>query len=434
MTNIFSKILKISSSAVFLVALLLFVQNAEAQTSSVKWNNPSIANAPAGIQHQSFFSQSMQTDVGYTVYVPPGYATSNQSYPVIYFLHGINGNEWNYHSSTSGNQNALPALIESGQVAPAIVIFVNGGKGLNYINASGSCASTKACPETMIITELIPDVDARFRTIASREGRAIQGFSMGGIGASYYGVKYPQLFSSVAAFSSACYLIDTCADVQNSIVSLVPGVSSPKPAFKLSYGSETGAITSWQNQMQGLLENMNFVVPELSVLFGVGHDFSEQLSYPVSANVSYGKAVAQFHQQYFGDAPNPTATPQPTSTPPASPVVSPSPVSSPVATPTTVPGISPSPEASTQPNPTRSPRASASPGVRGGGRGSFSNSNMSREELIALVDVDGNRELNAQDFIQMRGIFGSENCEKNIVGSCTIDIYDYNALYEVAVQ
>jgi enterochelin esterase-like enzyme len=52
--------------------------------------------------------------------------------------------------------------------------------------------------ETIVVKELLPHIDATFRTIATREGRIVEGFSMGGYGAARLGFKYPQLFSAVS--------------------------------------------------------------------------------------------------------------------------------------------------------------------------------------------------------------------------------------------
>ena len=51
--------------------------------------------------------------------------------------------------------------------------------------------------ETVFIKEVITDVDRAFRTVASREGRILEGFSMGGYGAARLGFKYPQIFAGI---------------------------------------------------------------------------------------------------------------------------------------------------------------------------------------------------------------------------------------------
>jgi endo-1,4-beta-xylanase len=52
-----------------------------------------------------------------------------------------------------------------------------------------------------VIKELIPYIDQHYRTIASRNGRSIQGMSMGGFGCMRLGLKYPDMFSSIVAFA-----------------------------------------------------------------------------------------------------------------------------------------------------------------------------------------------------------------------------------------
>ena len=414
------KLITISFGVLISLAGLFIVSAAKAQSDTVTWNYPGVANPPDNIQHHSFSSESMQVEVGYTVYLPPGYASSSQPYPVIYFLHGIQGNEWNYHNSAN-NPNNLPSLIDSGKIPPTIVVFPNGGRGLNYIDAPGSCDSSKACPETMIITELIPEVDSKFRTIASREGRAIQGFSMGGIGASYYGTKYPNLFSSVAALSSGCWLIDSGTQVQNSINAQAIAVGSNKPAFMLSYGSETGKIVTWQNELYGLLQNQNYKINPVTILTGKGHDLGEQLS-AIPDTTTFGLMLGLFHWENFGNSqtPGPTGTPVPTPTSTPVPSDIPTPTPSPTATPTP----SGEPGFGSSPRPTRTPRPSPSARPKTSGR------TLSAAERTA-ADLDGNNRVDRNDFAQLRQRFGTESCDHNIVGDCQIDIYDYNALYEV---
>jgi S-formylglutathione hydrolase FrmB len=62
--------------------------------------------------------------------------------------------------------------------------------------------------ETMIIEELIPHIDRSYRTLASREGRLIEGFSMGGYGAARLGFKYPQLFAAISLIAAGPLQLD----------------------------------------------------------------------------------------------------------------------------------------------------------------------------------------------------------------------------------
>jgi endo-1,4-beta-xylanase len=80
-----------------------------------------------------------------------------------------------------------------------IVVLVNG------IAASFYCDSPngKEPVDSMIIKELIPHVDQTYRTLARRESRAVEGFSMGGYGAAHLGFKHPDMFGMVSIMSGA---------------------------------------------------------------------------------------------------------------------------------------------------------------------------------------------------------------------------------------
>ena len=77
---------------------------------------------------------------------------------------------------------------------PFLLVFVNGLRMGMYVD----WANGRAPLETVIVQELRPHVDANWRTIATREGRLLDGFSMGGYGAGRFGFRYPELFRSVS--------------------------------------------------------------------------------------------------------------------------------------------------------------------------------------------------------------------------------------------
>jgi enterochelin esterase-like enzyme len=80
-----------------------------------------------------------------------------------------------------------------------LIVFVNGFETSGYRDAfDGSLPA-----ESIIITELLPHIDSAYRTAEDRAGRVIEGFSMGGNGAVYYAVKYPELFCSAVAYAGA---------------------------------------------------------------------------------------------------------------------------------------------------------------------------------------------------------------------------------------
>jgi enterochelin esterase-like enzyme len=153
-------------------------------------NVPAPGTLPPGVSHQRYASKSMGHNVGYCVYLPPGYEKNpTRRYPVIYSLHGAGGDE------TRGALAAevLHEGILAGHWPEMILVFPNGGKTTLYKDSHDG----KSMAETTVIKELIPHIDANFRTIAARQGRCIEGFSMGGRGSTRLALKYPELFCSV---------------------------------------------------------------------------------------------------------------------------------------------------------------------------------------------------------------------------------------------
>lgn len=153
-------------------------------------NTPAPGTLPAGVSHHTYHSQSMGHDVGYCLYLPPGYGKDQaRRYPVIYSLHGAGGDE------TRGLLAAevLHAGIQAGRWPELILVFPNGGKTTLYKDSYDG----KAMAETTIIKELLPHIDATYCTIAARHGRCIEGFSMGGRGSTRLALKYPELFCSL---------------------------------------------------------------------------------------------------------------------------------------------------------------------------------------------------------------------------------------------
>lgn len=141
------------------------------------------------VQQLSFQGPITGQPVNFSIYLPQGYASMTERLPVIYHLHGLDG------THNSPQINAVPSSYEAARAAglidPAIIVFPDG-----YGNSFWADSATTNKPaETNVIRELIPYVDANYQTIADRGSRVIQGFSMGGFGASMYAAKFPDVFS-----------------------------------------------------------------------------------------------------------------------------------------------------------------------------------------------------------------------------------------------
>ena len=161
------------------------------QYGPLAWVDPNHAE-PEGTHYQTFHSKTINADVSYLVYLPPDYEQQpTVRYPVLYFLHGSGG-------TPRGSANVAKRLntaIRAGRVSPMILILVNGLAG----NTMYCDTRDGAYPvESVIMKNLIPHVDATYRTLAARETRAIDGFSMGGYGAALLGFKYPEMFGVIS--------------------------------------------------------------------------------------------------------------------------------------------------------------------------------------------------------------------------------------------
>jgi enterochelin esterase-like enzyme len=112
----------------------------------------------------------------------------------VYCLHG-----------TDGGLAGIPILaarfdaaIEAGLAPPCLVVFVNGLRAGMYCDwADGSVRG-----ERVIMEDLVPHVDAAHRTLARREGRLLEGFSMGGYGAARLGLGHPEMFGAVSMLAA----------------------------------------------------------------------------------------------------------------------------------------------------------------------------------------------------------------------------------------
>ncbi len=163
------------------------------KTAPFQWVNAP-KSLPVGVTHDTFTSPSMQLDVGYCIYHPSEYSTAaaaNKRYPVVYYLHG--GRPGSETKSLSLAKQ-IHQHIESGDCPPMIYVFVNGGPVSHY----NMPERENAMGADVFIKELIPHIDATYRTIASREGRGIEGFSQGGRGTTRLMFRYPELFGSAA--------------------------------------------------------------------------------------------------------------------------------------------------------------------------------------------------------------------------------------------
>ncbi|HEU0119767.1 MAG TPA: alpha/beta hydrolase-fold protein [Bryobacteraceae bacterium] len=200
----------------------------------IQWVNPP-KDPPKGVTHHVFPSASMKKDVGYNIYLPAEYETAtSKRFPVIYWLHGAGGHE----SQGLAQAALLDKAITAGLMPPTIMVIPNGGKRSEYKDWQDQ----NVMAETMIIKELIPLVDAKYRTLPAPYGRAIEGMSMGGNGSLKLALKYPEMFGSVLAIAGTYgrirldgyFFLGVQSDQQKWVSKLAQWYSADDDVFELA--------------------------------------------------------------------------------------------------------------------------------------------------------------------------------------------------------
>lgn len=137
-----------------------------------------------------FHSPSLDRDMPYRVLLPAKYEDGGR-FPVLYLLHGVYGDYKNWDTMT-GLENYAKNLA---------FIIATPDAGDSWYTNSATIPADKF--EDYIARDFVSEIDARFRTIRDRHGRAIAGLSMGGYGALKLALKYPQLFAFAGSLSGA---------------------------------------------------------------------------------------------------------------------------------------------------------------------------------------------------------------------------------------
>jgi poly(3-hydroxybutyrate) depolymerase len=147
------------------------------------------------VSFHTFDSAAVGSKVSYHIYTPAvGDREPQRRFPVIYWLHGSGGGIAGIPKVAAH----FDAAIEAGRTPPCYVVFVNGLPEGMYVDWKDGSAPL----ESILVKELVPHIDATFRTIATPAGRLIEGFSMGGYGAARLGFKHPDIFHAVSLLGS----------------------------------------------------------------------------------------------------------------------------------------------------------------------------------------------------------------------------------------
>ena len=204
-----------------------------------------LKDVPHGHMQQILFpSKSTNTSRAAFVYTPPGYEKGSTKYPVLYLQHGWGENETSWGIQGKANL-IMDNMIAEGRIKPFIVVMTYGmtntgsrparppvPAGGSFNNPAGPPGGGMAAMianngfQTVLVDELVPYVDAHFRTIAKRDGRAMAGLSMGAAETKVITLAKPDVFGYWGLLSGGNY---TPADLE--------GKMKPKAIF-ISYGGK----------------------------------------------------------------------------------------------------------------------------------------------------------------------------------------------------
>jgi enterochelin esterase-like enzyme len=155
------------------------------------------STASAEIIHDNFYSASLLENRAVDIYLPPDYQASSESYPVIYFLHGMSSSPGDYSPMLN---TLLDGLIPGGLIDPIIVALPDGNTDF-YAGSMYTNSDFYGLFENYIAADVIQYVEANYRALVGREQRAIMGHSMGGYGAMKIAVKHADQFYGVVSLS-----------------------------------------------------------------------------------------------------------------------------------------------------------------------------------------------------------------------------------------
>lgn len=194
-------------------ALALLLQGAAASAAAA----PAVAPAHGTVVADTFWSQALGIRKQVIVYLPPSYTHApRRRYPAAYYLHGITGNETNW-TERGGLHLVMDSLASAG-TPELIVVMPDGDDGFyttwNSLPSYDACRRAPPARESAdsycvpwphyddyVARDLVQFIDRKYRTLPTRDRRAVAGLSMGGYGAITLALAYPDVFSAAASHS-----------------------------------------------------------------------------------------------------------------------------------------------------------------------------------------------------------------------------------------
>ena len=197
-----------------------------------------------------------------SVYTPPGYEESKDSYPVLYLLHGSGGDETSWIKDGLANI-ILDNQIADGRAKPMIIVMPFGhtdpSPRAGVVPSYAGRDTTAFTKE--LIDEVMPAIERAYRVTRNADARAIAGFSMGGNHARLIGLQRLDLFHSVATFSGsigvrgAQVTADAIEEAYGPLFEDSDATNATLRLFWLAVGSEETRMLSQHQMLRDVLNH-----------------------------------------------------------------------------------------------------------------------------------------------------------------------------------
>jgi S-formylglutathione hydrolase FrmB len=231
---------KLYGFAVVSVALFAFSPSLLAQAQT-EVPSPIPGAKPVTVEHIKVHGKALEgnlegdaVDRDVIVFLPPSYQKEkSRRYPVVYALHGysIGAEQWTHEIH-------VPQTIEGAfaQGAKEMIVVLPDSKTLHNGSMYSSSVTTGNF-EKFISEELVPYIDAHYRTLPNRASRGLAGHSMGGYGTTRIGMKHSDVFGSLYIMSPCCLSPQTAAFSNQELDKTLEAIKSPDESPKLPFMS-----------------------------------------------------------------------------------------------------------------------------------------------------------------------------------------------------
>nr|WP_068890050.1 alpha/beta hydrolase-fold protein [Pedobacter panaciterrae] len=201
------------------------------------------------------------------IYTPPGYSKTRK-YPVLYLLHGIGGDEFEW--LRNGHPERIMDNLYANKKAEPMIIVLPNGRAMADDRATGNIMAPDKVQafarfEDDLLKDLIPYVQQHYSAYKDREHRAIAGLSMGGGQSLNFGLGNLDIFAWIGGFSSA--------PNTKQPTELIPNPKTTHKQLKLlwiSCGTEDNLMSITSRTVDYLKENK---IPHVFLKEPGGHDF-----------------------------------------------------------------------------------------------------------------------------------------------------------------